>query len=275
MPGYFQTMGIVMLKGREFGDADRVGTLPVVVINDFAARLVFGDENPIGQQLGWGNTVIGVYKSTAQGMHSAERLPEIDLCLMQLAPGTLAYDLWAMQPITVVLRTSTPASELQAAIRETVRAINPQQQVLNIHKLQDEMDSSVTSERYTLQLIGGAGILALLLAAIGIYGLMSYRVAQQTNEIGIRMALGASQGSIRQLILRQALPVVTLGIALGTALALSAGALLRATLFKVGPYDPLTFLVVGGLMAATSLMAVLIPARRATKVDPMIALRYE
>jgi predicted permease len=275
MPGYFRTMGILMLKGREFADEDRVGTLPVVVVNDIAARLVFGDENPIGQQLGWGNTVIGVYKSAAQGMHSTERLPEIDLCVMQLMPGTFVYDSWAMQPLTVVLRTANPAFELRGAIRETVRAINPQQQVLNIQTLQDEMDSSVTSERFTLQLIGGAGILALILAAIGVYGLMSYWVTQKTREIGIRMALGASRGSIRQLILWQALPVTVLGIALGIPLALSAGALFRAMLFKVGASDPLTFLAVGGLIAATSLLAAWLPARRATRVDPMIALRYE
>jgi ABC-type antimicrobial peptide transport system permease subunit len=156
-----------------------------------------------------------------------------------------------------------------------VRAINPQQQVLNIQTLQDEMDSSVTSERFTLQLIGGAGILALILAAIGVYGLMSYWVTQKTREIGIRMALGASRGSIRQLILWQALPVTVLGIALGIPLALSAGALFRAMLFKVGASDPLTFLAVGGLIAATSLLAAWLPARRATRVDPMIALRYE
>lgn len=275
MPGYFQTLGIAMLRGRGFTEDDRVGSLPVAVINDVAARLVLGDEDPLGQQIGWGTTVIGVYKSTIQGLRSDVRLPEIDLCIMQMVPGSLIYDAWATQPVTIVLRTTVPVSALQKGIDQTIHQLNPRQGDTTIRTLAEDVNRSIAGERFTLRLIAGSGFLALILAALGIYGLMSYLIVGRTSEIGVRMALGASQAAIRRLVLREAIVVMASGIILGSLGALSAGTFLHSTLFRVKFYDPVTLVSVLFVIAVVSLLAAVVPAQRAATMNPVIALRHE
>ena len=275
MPGYFRTLGVRMLRGREFTEDDRVGTLPVVVINDVAANLVFGDEDPLGKQLGWGTTVIGVYKSTIQGLRSDARLPEIDLCIMQMVPGSVVYDAWATQPVTIVLRTTLPVSAFQKGIDQAVHQLNPRQGDTTIRTLREDVNQSVAGELFTLRLIAGSGFLALILAALGIYGLMSYRVAGQTSEIGVRMALGASPAAIRRMVLCEAVALITSGIVLGALGAVSVGTFLHSILFRVKTYDPVTLVIVSFVIAAVSLLAAVIPAQRAANMNPVVALRHE
>ena len=160
-------------------------------------------------------------------------------------------------------------------LHPTVKEMNQRQNTVDVQALQDEMDRSVRSERFILQLIGGSGITALILAAAGVYCLMMFHVVGRTKEIGIRMSLGASRKSIRQLVFKQTTVIVSIGLALGSPVALGTVRLLQSGLFKVQPWDPMTFARVGLLIVISSMLAALIPAQRAAAIEPMSALRDE
>lgn len=275
MPGYFQTMGIQMLRGREFTDADRLKRPEVAVINDIAAKLVFGNEDPIGQEIGPGYLIVGIYKFAKQGVHNESRLPEIDRCLMQVLPGSLVYDAWVTQPITVVLRVATEPSSLFNSIREATRQVDPRQPVFNIRTLNEDLNNTLVGDRLTLDVVGTSAILALILAVGGIYGVLTYYVAQRAREIAVRMALGAALRDIVGLIVRQTLQMIVLGIAVGSLGVLWAVRFIRGLLFHVSAFDPTTYLFVGGIVLLTGLTAALVPAVRAAHIDPAQTLKSE
>ena len=275
--GYFDTMGIPMVEGRAFETADTGGG-PEVIVNEALARRFFPDRSAVGQRLkpGFGPfadlpwfTIVGVAKDVKQGgvdqkvgtelYALGEQLPRI----VEFAPTNL----------NVVMRTALPLDAIATQIRGAVRGLDATLPLVRMRTMDDVFGSSVARPRFITWLLGGFAGLALLLAAIGTYGILSYMVTEQQQEIGIRMALGAPQSRVLWMVLRQGLLLASAGVVLGVGGALLLGRRFEAMLFGVSATDPLTIGVVVGLILMTAVVACLIPAIRATRVDPMLAMR--
>jgi predicted permease len=271
MPGYFEAMKIPLVEGRYFEERDSAQSPHAVIINETLARNVFPNQSAIGKrlQMGFNNftgEIIGVVGNTKHLALNWAPVEEVYTAYLQ-APfwGTLA----------LTVRTTSNPLGLSRAVRDQVLAIDKDQPVSKVRTMDEVMDASVSAPRFRTLLLALFGVAALLLAAIGIYGVMSYSVSQRTREIGIRMALGAAQPEVIKLVLRQGLALTLAGLGLGLLGALGLTRLLSGMLYEVRPTDPLTFAGVALLLTAISLLAGYIPARRATKVDPMVALRHE
>ena len=271
MPGYFEAMKIPLLEGRYFQERDLVQSPHVLIINETLARTVFPNESAIGKRLRMGfnnftGEIIGVVRNTRHLALDMVPTEEVYAAYLQ-AP------FWGTMALTV--RTASNPLGLSRAVREQVSAIDKSQPVSKVRTMDEVMDASVSAPRFRTLLLGLFGLAALFLAAIGIYGVMSYSVSQRTREIGIRMALGAPQSEVIKLVLRQGLALTLAGLSIGLLGALGLTRLVSGMLYEVRPTDPLTFAGVALLLTAIALLANYIPARRATKVDPMVALRYE
>ena len=271
MPGYFEAMKIPLVEGRYFGDRDSAQSPHVLIINETLARTVFPNESAIGKRLRMGfnnftGEIIGVVRNTRHLALDMVPTEEVYAAYLQ-AP------FWGTMALTV--RTASNPLGLSRAVREQVSAIDKSQPVSKVRTMDEVMDASVSAPRFRTLLLGLFGLAALFLAAIGIYGVMSYSVSQRTREIGIRMALGAPQSEVIKLVLRQGLALTLGGLSIGLLGALGLTRLVSGMLYEVRPTDPLTFAGVALLLTAIALLANYIPARRATKVDPMVALRYE
>jgi putative ABC transport system permease protein len=275
-PGYFTSLGIPLLRGRLFSETDRGSTPPVVLITESAARQYFPNDDPIGKtiNLGWGRgkgkrraggAVIGIVGDIKDTGLNAPGPPEI----------FMPYRQWPVSSMNIVLKTAAPPASLAAAVKSDVYAVDPNLPVSNVRTLEDVVAESISQPRFYMVLLTIFAAIALALAAIGIFGVLSYAVSQRTREIGIRMALGAQGGSVIGLIVRQAMLLALCGVALGIAGALFLSQTLRKMLFNVEPTDPLTFAAVAVLLAAVALLASYLPARRATRVDPVVALKGE
>jgi putative ABC transport system permease protein len=267
-PSYFATMGLATVRGRELRDADTTISGPVVLINQAAADRFFINREPIGAQLRfWGTsrTIVGVVANERfQGLTEA--------------PPIAVYAPLAQMPATtgvLFLKTSMDPSSVGAAAERVIHEIDPALAVFAVEPLDETMSRSVSQRRFTALLLGAFAVLAVVLAAIGVHGLLSYNVARRRQEIGIRMALGAGRGSVLGLILREGLAIVAAGVIGGLAGAAALTRLLRALLFEVSPTDPLTYAVVAATLASIALLATLLPALRASRVDPLPALRTE
>ena len=272
---YFRTMHIPLKSGRTFDSRDRNDSVPVMMINNVFAEKYFANENPIGQRINIGDDpkkgkpareVIGVVGSARhQSLAEAER-PEF-------------YIPYAQDPdrySDIVVRTAEPApSGLETAIRHVVHEVDAQQFMPAIKPLPQLISQTLAQSRFNTTLLGAFAAVAIILAAVGIYGVIAYNVAQRTKEIGIRMALGAQREEMLRMILRQSMWLVLIGVVAGIAAALLATRVLSNLLYGVGPNDLSTYLLVVLLLAVAALIASYIPARRAMAVDPMIALRYE
>jgi putative ABC transport system permease protein len=276
MADYFATVGIPLKRGRLFSDDDKPGTPPVVLITESAAKQYFPGEDPIGKTiaLGWrrgagkrqaGGEVIGIVGDVKDAGLNEAHPPQIFLPFRQ----------WPVSFMTVVMKTSVPPLSLSDAARAQVSAVDPSLPVSNIATLDAVVAKSISQQRFYMLLLSIFAAVALVLAAIGIFGVLSYAVSQRTREIGIRMALGAREGSVIGLIVRQAMILVVGGIAAGTLAALFLSQTMTKMLFDVAPTDPTTFAAVAGVLLAVALFASYLPARRATRVDPVIALRAE
>jgi len=270
-PRYFQTMGIQVVRGREFTSQDGAGAQRVVMINETLARRLWPDEDPIGKRLRFGGPsdpeaeVIGVARDGKYATLGEKARPYIYRPLLQ------SY----AEEMTLVVRTTGNPEALSAAVRERIHSLDPNLPVSQITTLAELVDFALFPARLGAALLGAFGLLALGLAATGIYGVIAYSVSQRTQEFGIRMALGADGADVRRLVLREGLKVVLIGVTAGLALSLAATRLTTGFLYGVGANDPLTFVGVALLLTAVALLACYLPARRATKVDPMIALRCE
>ena len=275
-PDYFDAIGIPLKRGRGFTEADRHGTPRVVLITEAAARQFFPGEDPIGKKitLGWrrgpgrergGGEIVGVVGDIKDAALNEPTPPQIYMPLRQ----------WPVSFMTVVMTTSVPPAALADAARAQVAAIDPNLPLSEVTTLQAVVARSISQQRFYLTLLTMFAAVALVLAAIGIFGVLSYAVAQRTREIGIRMALGAQERTVISLIVRQAMLLVVAGVALGTAAALFLSETMTKMLFSIKPTDPATFATVAGLLIAVALFAAYIPARRATRVDPIVALRAE
>jgi putative ABC transport system permease protein len=267
---YFSTMQIPLLRGRLFDQRDAPDAPKVAVINEALAREQFPSKDPIGQQievpllhLSW--TIVGIVKDVKQFTLSDEPEPQL------YASATQSPTVY----MSIVARTARPDSQIAGAIRDGVWAVDAEQPIASIRNMDDLIAEQNTLMRVTTQIIGFFGGLALLLGAIGIYGVMAHSVGQRLREIGIRMALGANTGNVMRMVLRQGLKMALVGVALGVFAAVAVTRLLSAMLYKVTANDSVTFGLVALFFTFVALAACYLPARRAMKVDPVVALRYE
>jgi len=266
-PGYFQTMGIPILKGRAFTRDDRAGAPPVMIVSHAFAGRYLHDREPIGTRI----MVLGTTWEVA-GIAGDVRYWQLGQ-----APKPLFYFPHGQQPLgsMVVVVHAQNASSIGNALRGAVKSLDPEQPILDMDSLQHIRASSISTRRFSVALLGLLAALALSLAAVGIYSVMSYSVAQRTSEIGIRMALGADAHDVFHLIVGQAVRLVAIGGVVGVVVALLATRVLRSLLYEVTPSDPLTFAAIVLLISGTALVASYVPARRAAKVDPLQAIRYD
>ena len=270
-PDYFRAMGMQLLRGRVFDEHDGAGAPPVAIMNEDLARLAFRGQNPLGQRVGVGppsepwDEVVGVVSDTRAAALDQE-------------PGPQLFVPFIQQPsyvMTFVLRTAPAPITLAAAVRKTVQGIDKNQPVFDISTMDEIIASTLATRRFRMLLLGMFALLAMTLAMVGIYGVVSYSVAQRAHEIGVRMALGARKGDVLNMVLGQGLKLTLCGLAIGVVGALGLTRFLSSLLYGIQASDPLTFVAVSLILAAVGLLASYIPARRATNVDPMGALRYE
>jgi len=270
-PGYFQTMRIPLLKGRYFTEQDRLGTQPVVVIDENLARQYWPHQDPVGQHLRRGNhspwaTVVGLVGHTMQSALVGDS-----------GKGVCFYPLF-QQPISqifLIVKANADAAQMGSSMRAVVESVDPGQPVANLETMEQYVAGSLGPQRIAVSVLAIFSLIALFLASLGLYGVISYNVAQRTHEIGIRLALGAERREVWRLVLTQGMRPALVGVLLGVIAASLVVRYLRSQLFTVSAFDPMTFLSAGLVLLAVALVACLVPALRATKVDPMAALRYE
>ena len=274
-PDYFRAMKIPIAQGRAFTERDNVAAPLVALINQAAAARDFAGQNPVGKRINFGGRdrsgqpiwfeIVGVAANVRNQELQGETEPEIYTAAWQDA----------FAGMTFVIPASVEPTTLSAAVRQAIREVDPAQPVSDLRAMETVVGEAVTQERFNLTLLGLFGGLALLLSAAGIYGVTSYAVAQRAQEIGIRKALGAQRSDVLRLVIRQGMAAVMLGVVLGMLIALAATRVMNGMLFGVSATDPLTFAVIALLLMSVALLACWIPARRASKVDPMVALRCE
>jgi putative ABC transport system permease protein len=275
---YFRTIGNDIVKGRAFTARDDQDHPGVVIVNESFARRYFPNDEPIGKKLRpgppqriWDNQrltsfeIVGIARDVKSGGLRAEAEPTYYLPAPQ-AP---------LQDMTVLVRSQVDPSALIPALRSTVLSIDPNQPIANISTMEKIVSDNIAQPRLNMILMGLFGALALILAAVGIYGLLSYSVTQRRQEIGIRMALGAQISDVLKLVLSSGMALVLIGELIGLVGALALTRLMKGMLFGVTPTDTLTFVTVFVVLTAVGLVACYLPARRAAKVDPLEALRYE
>ena len=267
---YFKTMGISLVHGRELRDSDNSGALHVALINDALAKREFAGTDPIGQRVLLSTRdaqpyeIVGVVGSAKQFSLGQAALPEI------FTP----YQQSTLQFMYVVVKAEGDPTRLAAPIRAAVRDIDPDQPV-GYRTLEQQFDNAISGQKFYALLLGVFAALALILAGVGIYGVLSYLVGQRTREIGIRMALGANSGNVLRNVLGRGFALVGTGLAIGLGVSLGMTRLIGGLLYQIGAADPVTFVAAIFVLAAVALIACWIPALRATKVDPIVALRYE
>ncbi len=273
-PRYLETMNIPLLLGRQFSERDDERAPRVAIINQTLARRIWPDENPLGKRLAW--KVGPDAKETAEVIGVARDIKGRDLFEAAAPPMLYLPLLQNYHSSTILhLRVSVEPEQLIAALRREVSALDRNLPVHSIQPLKEHLSATLTPQRLLASLITSFGLLALLLAGVGIYGLLAYTVAQRIPEIGVRMALGAQTGAVLRLVVTQGMKLALLGVGFGLVAAIGLARLLKAFLFGVSALDPLTFASAALLLTGVALLACYFPARRATKVDPLIALRAE
>jgi len=274
-PGYVETLGITLLRGRNFTDQDNENAPLAGMINAMVARRFFPNEDPIGKRFLFGHpsaanpskwyTIVGVVEDTKlYGLANPARLEVY-----------VPYRQHPRNEMGLLVRSTADPAALTLEIRDAVHAIDKDQPLFAIATMKQLVSDSLATRRMTLVLLGLFSGLALILGAIGIYGVISYSVAQRTHEIGIRMALGAPRGDVFRLVVGQGLKLAGMGIVIGIVAAFGLARLMSSLLYGVSAADFETFLGVAILLALVALLASYIPARRAMRIDPMVALRYE
>jgi len=267
-PGYFATLGIPVIRGREASPLDRPETQPVMVINATAARTIWGTDDPLTTPVPRGDraiTVVGVAGDVRYEDMETEAKPAIFFPVAQMTRNRGM----------LFVRTAGDPASLANAVRNAVRAVDRNHTVSDVQTLRHRMYEATSRDRFATQVLGAFAVTALVLAAIGIYGVLSLAVAQRRRELGIRMALGAERGGVLAMILGQAMSIAAVGGCIGAVGAVFAGRALGGMLYGVSPADPLTYVVCGLVLAAAVFAAAIVPAARATQVHPMIALRSD
>jgi putative ABC transport system permease protein len=276
---YFHALDIHLMRGRTFNEHDTRGGAPVTVINEEMAKRYFKGEDPIGkriliQEILYGQPGLGPeIPWEVVGIVGDEQTGSL---IDDKSPGVyVTFDQSPTNDVNMVLRGSVDPRTLTSAINAAVHAVDKDQAVADLQTLEQIKSGTVSSDRMQTMLLAIFAALALLLAAIGIYGVISYSVTQRTHELGIRAALGASRGSLLGMVIRRGMRLTLMGLAIGAAGALALTRLLGSLLFGISPRDPVTLVVVAAVLSSVALLACYIPARRAAGVDPMVALRYE
>jgi predicted permease len=279
--GFQQAMGVTLQRGRFITPQDDEHAPVVMVIDDVFARTYFADENPIGKRInlaGFGvqAEIVGVVGHVKQWGLDADSKSAIeaqfDYPFMQLPEKLMAL---AANAVAVVLRTEGDPTAVMASVRRAVAEIDPREVVYNVQTMNEVVSNSFAARRLSMMLLGVFAALALVLACVGIYGVISYLVGQRTHEIGVRMALGAQQNDVLRLIIGHGARMALVGVAVGIVAAMGLTRLMANQLFGVSPHDPITFVGVAGLLIIVAVAACYIPARRAMRVDPIIALRCD
>ena len=269
-PGYFHALRIPVLKGRDFTDRDTEEKPRVVIINETMARLYYPNEDPIGKRV-----------RNSDGTNPAEIVGvvgDVKHWGLDDNPEAFIYVSHAQvanRGMTLVVRTASDPGNMIAMVRREVSALDKDQPIFNIKTMEERISASSAMRRLPMFLLGIFAVVAMTLAAVGIYGVIAYSVTRRTHEIGVRMALGAQRSDILKLVVRQGMTLVLIGITLGLITSFAVTRVMQKMLFEVSPSDPTTFAGISMLLVAVALIACFIPARRATKVEPIIALRYE
>jgi putative ABC transport system permease protein len=271
-PGYFETLGIPLRRGRLLNERDRAGALPVAVISDSYAQRRFANSDPLGQRVHIGNPDIWY---TVVGIVGNVRQMSLALNQTEAVYVTNAQWHWVDTAMSLVVRTQADPSALVPSIRAAIWSVDKDQPIVRIAAMDHLLAVSAAERRFALVLFEAFAFASLLLAAAGIYGVLSSMVAERTREMGVRSALGATRANIISLVLGQGLTLALLGVGIGLVGAAAASFLIATMLFGVSPLDPLTYLAVIALLLAVTAIACYIPAHRASRVDPIIALRYE
>ena len=269
-PDYFRTMGISLVQGRLFDERDRKGEPETVIVDEALAERFWPNENPLGKRMQRGGsdswrTVVGVISDAKE--YSSEMEPPIAVYY--------PFEQVAARNMYLVVRTTSDPVQMSSAITREIQAADPELPVFDVNSMDQRLHDSLARRRFSMILLSAFSAFAVVLAAIGIYGVMSYSVNQRTHEIGIRMALGAQRGNIVQLVIRQAVILVSFGLAIGLAGAFALTRVMSSLLYGISATDRFTFVIVSLMLGGTALLASFIPAHRATKVDPMVALRCE
>jgi predicted permease len=275
-PEYFHLLGMSLRRGRLFGDFDNENAPPVAVINESFAKIYWPDADPVGQRLKLNNarstprnlpwaTVVGVIADARTESLADSSAPQVYLSLFQKPSKDLA----------IFLRGRLDPASTPPALRQQVQSVNPELPVFGAQTLDEMVSASLSQRRFSMEMVGLFALTALLLAGLGIYGVISYIVSERTHEIGIRLALGAQKRTILRMVLRQGLTLAVAGAAVGFVCALIVSHLMAGLLYGVRPTDPATFAAVALLLIGVAALACYIPARRAIQVDPLVALRYE
>jgi predicted permease len=272
-PGYFETLGIPLRRGRTFDERDgRPGTDPVVIVNETLAAAHWPGQDPVGKRLKLGDHASARPWMTVVGVAGDVRQRSLEEPVRQ---GM--YVTQAQQPtrgLTVVVRAAGPLG-LVDPVRRAIRTLDPNLPVSSVFTMDRVIVRSLWQPRLFSLVFGVFGAAALVLALVGVYGVVSYSVAQRTREIGIRVALGAGRGRVRAMVLGQGMRATTIGIGIGLACAVAVTRLMGALLYGVSPTDPVTLGLVTTVLGGTALAACFVPAVRATRVDPIVALRHE
>jgi predicted permease len=271
-PTFFATMGQPLVRGRAFSVKDASGAPKVAIINETMARYFFGADSPLGHHIGWGRDkaadieIVGVVKDSKSSTLRQE-------------PQRFVYVPYMQEPelgqMTFYVRARAGAPAIAASVRQVAQRVDPNLPIFDMKPMTTVVDESLFIERMVAALSVAFGALATLLAAIGLYGLMSYSVARRTREIGIRLALGAERGAVLWLVLKEVALMVAVGVAAGLPLALAVSRVVQSQLFDLSAHDPMALAAAAAILALVALVAGYVPARRATRVDPMLALRYE
>ncbi len=270
-PDYFRTMGMTLLKGRHFTEQDTPQSEQVAIINETMARQFFSNEDPLGKRISFSglegpwHTIVGVVVDVRHAALNAE-------------VGLELYRPFAQSPnmtTSLVVRSALDANSIAGAIRKEVQNLDPDQPVYSVRPMEQIIANTIAPQRTNTLLLGVFAVIALLMAAVGIYSVMAYTVTQRTHEIGVRMALGARRGDVLRLVVKQGLVLAVAGVGIGLTASFTLTRMMKSLLFGVSAGDPVTFGLIALLLIFVALLACIVPARRAAKVDPIVALRYE
>jgi len=268
-PRYFETLRMPLLLGRSFTARDTKTAPKVAIVNQAFARRFFSSSSAVGRHFGVGDLnnieIVGIVRD-GKYKDVREQTPNLVYLPFEQNPD---------QPMTLCVRTVGDPAKVAGAIRREVRAVDANVPIYNVRTLETQLDESLSQERLVATLSGWFGAFAMLLAAMGLYGVLAYSVTRRTNEIGLRMALGAERGGVIWMVLREALLLVGMGIAIGVPIALALARSVTSLLYGLKPTDPLTISAAAITLFAVATVASYLPARRAARVDPMVALRYE
>jgi putative ABC transport system permease protein len=281
---FFEALAIPLRQGRYLSDQDGADSEPVAVINETMARRFWSGRDPVGQRLAWGGPdghgpwmrIVGVVADVKQGPLNSETIPQTYTPLLQVDERLLGENIVGVfRGVKLTVRTPLEPTALASAVRAEIRELDPSLPISALQPMTAVVSASAAPQRFNTVLIASFGGLALLLAALGIAGVLATSVSRRTQELGLRLALGAQANDLLRMVIRQGMALALIGLALGLPVAFALTRLMSSLLFETSPHDPVTYASVAALLVAVALVACYVPARRAMRVEPVVALRHE